>query len=44
MIIMDLMATQSSPEAAFHGGGEYAKCVFYAAIKNGYKDFTGIYN
>ncbi|MFY0195271.1 glycosyltransferase family 4 protein [Raoultella planticola] len=44
MIIMDLMATQSSPEAAFHGGGEYAKCVFYSAIKNEYKDFTAVYN
>ncbi|MEF3108398.1 glycosyltransferase [Raoultella sp. WB_B2P2-3] len=44
MIIMDLMATQSSPEAAFHGGGEYAKYVFHSAIAHGYKDFKGIYN
>ncbi|EPO5772678.1 glycosyltransferase [Pluralibacter gergoviae] len=38
------MATQASPEARFHGGGEYAKFIFFSAIDNGFTNFVGIYN
>lgn len=44
MLIFDLMATQASPEARFHGGGEYAKFIFFSAIESGFTNFVGIYN
>ena len=32
-VLFDLTSTQSSSESPVHGGGEYAKFVFYAALK-----------
>ncbi len=44
MIIMDLMATQATKDAKFHGGGEYAKEIFFRAISNGFVNFQCVYN
>lgn len=41
-VLFDLIATQPSPEAQFHGGGEYAKFIFLEAVKS--RKFDCIYN
>ncbi|WP_419213229.1 glycosyltransferase [Maribacter sp. X9] len=43
-LLFDLIATQPSPEARFHGGGQYAKMIFLKAIEQGFKDFDCVYN
>jgi hypothetical protein len=32
-VVFDLSATQSSNESPVHGGGEYAKYVFFASLR-----------
>jgi glycosyltransferase involved in cell wall biosynthesis len=41
---MDLMATQATKDAKFHGGGEYAKEMFFRAVNSGFKNFQCVYN
>lgn len=41
-ILFDLTAIQPSEEAKFHGGSEYAKCIFHKAVSLG-KKFDCIY-
>ncbi|MGQ8337730.1 glycosyltransferase [Sunxiuqinia sp. A32] len=43
-LLFDLSATQSSPEAKFHGGSEYAKVVFKYALETGNSNFDCFYN
>lgn len=42
-LLFDLIATQPSPEARFHGGAEYAKTIFFEALKRGYGNFDCVY-
>lgn len=41
--LFDLIATQPSPEARFHGGAQYAKTIFFGAISRGFRNFDCIY-
>tara|TARA_R100001369_G_scaffold88614_1_gene125392 strand:+ start:24019 stop:25164 length:1146 start_codon:yes stop_codon:yes gene_type:complete len=43
-LLFDLIATQPSPEAKFHGGAEYATNIFLNALDHGYTNFDCIYN
>ncbi|QEN06996.1 glycosyltransferase family 1 protein [Oceanispirochaeta crateris] len=42
-ILFDLVATQPIHGAVYHGGGEYSKAVFKAAVEKGYK-FDALYD
>lgn len=42
--LFDLTALQESPEAGFHGGGEYAKFIFHELLKNNIYQFDCIFN
>ena len=43
-LLFDLIATQNTPEARFHGGGEYAKQILRIAINKGIHGFYCVYN
>jgi glycosyltransferase involved in cell wall biosynthesis len=43
-LLFDLIATQPSPMARFHGGAQYAKTIFLMAVDRGITQFDCIYD
>jgi glycosyltransferase involved in cell wall biosynthesis len=43
-ILFDGLATQSTPNIRFHGGGEYAKFILRKAIEFGYRNFDIVFS
>ena len=43
-ILFDLTSTQPDAIGKFHGGSEYAKYIFFQAIKSGISNFDVVYN
>ncbi|PSV28044.1 glycosyl transferase family 1, partial [Photobacterium sp. GB-27] len=42
-VVFDLISLQESPDSKFHGGGEYAKNIFFSLIENK-RNFICIYS
>jgi hypothetical protein len=43
-LLFDLMPTQPIGSTKFHGGGEYAKTIFFKIIDLGYRNFDCVYD